>query len=115
MLVAITSLNRRIGDLPPIGKFLNPYHGYLALHNSDQLPTQDMIFENLKDSVNVIWDERRVPHIFASNEHDLFFTQGYIHAFDRLWQMEFQVMAAGGRLSEIIGYFSLDSFSSLVV
>ena len=67
-----------------------------------------MIFEGLNDSVNVIWDETRVPHIFASNEHDLFFTQGYIHAFDRLWQMEFQVMAAGGRLSEIIGEKAID-------
>ena len=56
----------------------------------------------------MIWDERRVPHIFANNEHDLFFVQGYLHAFDRLWQMEFQVMAAGGRLSEIIGAKALE-------
>ena len=91
-----------------MGKFFNPYHGYLALHNSDKLPNQDIFIENLIDSVNVIWDERRVPHIFANNEHDLFFVQGYLHAFDRLWQMEFQVMAAGGRLSEIIGAKALE-------
>ena len=53
--------------------------------------------------MTIIWDERRIPHIFAKNDKDLFFVQGYIHAFDRLWQMEFQTMAAGGRLSEIIG------------
>ncbi len=91
-----------------MGKFLDPYHGYLALHESDKLPDSDMHFADLRDSVNVTWDERRIPHIFAKNEHDLFFVQGYIHAFDRLWQMEFQVMAAGGRLSEVIGSKALD-------
>lgn len=101
-------LNNRFFDLPPLGKFFDPYHGYLALRNSDQLPTQDLFFESLRDTVNVTWDERRVPHIFANNEHDLFFVQGYIHAFDRLWQMEFQVMAAGGRLSEILGDRTID-------
>ena len=39
---------------------------------SDKLPNQDIFAENLIDSVNVIWDERRVPHIFANNEHDLY-------------------------------------------
>ena len=91
-----------------MGKFIDPYHGYLALHNSDQLPDTDILFDSLIDSVNVTWDERRIPHIFAKNEHDLFFVQGYVHAFDRLWQMEFQVMAAGGRLSEVIGRKALD-------
>ena len=91
-----------------MGKFIDPYHGYLALQNSDQLPDTDILFDSLIDSVNVTWDERRIPHIFAKNEHDLFFVQGYVHAFDRLWQMEFQVMAAGGRLSEVIGRKALD-------
>ena len=89
--------------MPPLGKFFDPYHGYLALHGSDNLPDENLFFEGLHDSVTVVWDDRRIPHIFAKNEHDLFYAQGYIHGFDRLWQMEFQVMAAGGRLSEIIG------------
>jgi len=100
--------DNKLGDLPPLGKFIDPYHGYLALHNSDQLPDTHILFDSLIDSVNVTWDERRIPHIFAKNEHDLFFVQGYVHAFDRLWQMEFQVMAAGGRLSEVIGSKALD-------
>jgi penicillin amidase len=100
--------DNKLADLPPLGKFFDPFHGYLALHKSDQLPGNDLSFDALLDSVNVTWDERRIPHIFANNEHDLFFVQGYIHAFDRLWQMEFQVMAAGGRLSEIIGIKALD-------
>mgnify|MGYP001357269431 CR=1 FL=1 len=99
----ITTLNNRLNELPPLGKFFDPFHGYLALNKSDSLPNTNIIAEQLKEKVDVVWDERRIPHIFAQNEHDLFFVQGYIHAFDRLWQMEFQVMAAGGRLSEIIG------------
>ena len=94
--------------MPPLGKFFDPYHGYLALHGSDNLPDENLFFEGLHDSVTVVWDERRIPHIFAKNEHDLFYAQGYIHGFDRLWQMEFQVMAAGGRLSEIIGDKAVD-------
>ena len=101
-------MDNKFSDLPPIGKFFDPFHGYLALTNSDQLPSGDLFLNGLNDSVNVVWDDRRIPHIFANNEHDLFYTQGYIHAFDRLWQMEFQVLAAGGRLSEVIGSKALD-------
>ena len=46
--------------------------------------------------------------IIKPNEYDLFFTQGYLTAFDRLWQMEFQTHAAAGRLSEIIGSKAFD-------
>ena len=102
-IIFINALNSRLNDLPPLGKFFDPFHGYLALNKSDELPDTDIIANQLNKKVDVVWDERRIPHIFAQNEHDLFFVQGYIHAFDRLWQMEFQVMAAGGRLSEVIG------------
>ena len=100
--ILISVCNRKISILPPLGKFLSPYTGYLVLVNSDKLPN-NKAFTNLTDSVNIVWDDRRIPHIFSANEHDLFFTQGYIHAFERLWQMEFQVQAVAGRLSEIIG------------
>ncbi|MAJ45031.1 MAG: penicillin acylase family protein [Candidatus Marinimicrobia bacterium] len=96
-------LNNRYGNIPPLGKFLDPFHGFLALVNSDKYSDDEYIFPNLNDEVKVVIDENHVPHIFAKNEYDLFFTQGYTTAFDRLWQMEFQTHAAGGRLSEIIG------------
>ncbi len=53
--------------------------------------------------VQVIRDEWGVPQIYAANEHDLFFAQGYTHAQDRLWQMEFNRHVSGGRLSELFG------------
>ncbi len=48
-------------------------------------------------------DEFGIPHIAAENEYDLFFAQGYVHAQDRLWQMDLSRRAGEGRLSEILG------------
>ena len=53
--------------------------------------------------VEVLRDKMGVPHIYAENSHDLFFGQGYVHAQDRFWQMEFWRRIGAGRLSEILG------------
>ena len=108
LIVSIYLLDNKIGKIPPIGKLLNPYTGYLNLVGTDFLPNKNIYTSELNDTITIIWDKRRIPHIFAKNQQDLYFAQGYIHAFDRLWQMEFQTMAAGGRLSEIIGEKALD-------
>ena len=63
----------------------------------------------LKDQVEVIRDRWGVPHIYAQNTDDLFFAQGYVHAQDRLWQMELQRRIGSGRLSEIFGEIALDT------
>ncbi|MCK7537497.1 MAG: penicillin acylase family protein [Marinilabiliales bacterium] len=55
----------------------------------------------LTADVRVIRDERGVPHIYASNEHDLYFMTGYITAQERLWQMDMVRHATQGRLSEL--------------
>lgn len=56
------------------------------------------------------------PHIYAEDEHDLMVAQGFVHAQDRLWQMETARRLAQGRLSEIAGERSLmiDSFVCLL-
>ena len=99
----IWTLNNPIGNLPPLGKFLDPFHGYLALVDSDNINRLKMESSYLESPVTVIFDTLRIPHIFAENDMDLYFAQGYIMASERLWQMEFQTHAAGGRLSEIVG------------
>ena len=99
----ITTLNISFYNLPPLGKFLDPFNGYCALINTDEINNKTLIFPELHNVVEIVYDSLRIPHIFAKNEHDLFFIQGYVTAFDRLWQMEFQTYAAAGRLSEIIG------------
>ncbi|MFM2327561.1 MAG: hypothetical protein RIR31_1763, partial [Bacteroidota bacterium] len=63
----------------------------------------DLKFPQLAGKVNVYLDDRLVPHIFAEQENDAYFVQGYLHAKFRLWQMELQTFAAGGRASEILG------------
>src|SRR5712692_1609774 len=63
----------------------------------------------LHDPVEVIRDRYGVPHIYAQNEDDLFFAQGYVHAQDRLWQMEFNRRIGCGRLSEIFGEIAIEA------
>lgn len=57
----------------------------------------------LKDQVEVFRDARGVPHIYASNQHDLFVAQGYIHAQDRFWQMDYWRHIGSGQLAEMFG------------
>lgn len=62
----------------------------------------------LREPVEVIRDEWGVPHIYARNDDDLFFAQGYVMAQDRLWQMEMWRRWREGRLAEIFGPAALD-------
>ncbi|MCO5193419.1 MAG: penicillin acylase family protein [Anaerolineae bacterium] len=57
----------------------------------------------LQAEVTVVRDDLGIPHIYAANEHDLFFAQGYTHAQDRFWQMEWARHIGNARLSEIVG------------
>ncbi|MFN0032341.1 MAG: penicillin acylase family protein [Flavobacteriales bacterium] len=57
----------------------------------------------LQHKVDVHYDEYGVPHIHAQNKHDMYMAFGYVHAQDRLFQMEMLRRAGSGRLSEIIG------------
>ncbi|MBI3361313.1 MAG: penicillin acylase family protein, partial [Chloroflexi bacterium] len=63
----------------------------------------------LKSNVEVYRDSYGVPHIYADSTHDLFFAQGYVHAQDRFWQMEFWRRIGAGRLSEVLGDGTLDT------
>ncbi|QEC66075.1 penicillin acylase family protein [Panacibacter ginsenosidivorans] len=92
------------GKTPKLGYLLSPQKGFWQ--NAEPTNTsfdEAMISDNLQGNSEVYLDDRLVPHIYATNEHDAYFIQGYLHAKFRLWQMEFQTNAAGGRLSEIMG------------
>ncbi len=60
-------------------------------------------FTGLKGKVEIVRDSWGVPHIFAQNNHDLFFALGFVHAQDRMWQMEFSRRVASGTLAEVLG------------
>ncbi len=98
------ALDTKIGIVPPLGKFLNPFGGFWQNAESRIPPADiDISLADLQGEVEIVFDERMIPHIFAENEHDLYYAQGYVTAKFRLWQMEFQTHAAAGRLSEILG------------
>lgn len=75
------------------------------------LPTldADLRLLGLNERVEVLRDKYGVPHIFATDDHDLFFVQGYVTAQDRLWQMDLYRRAAQGRLAEVLGEPGLES------
>jgi len=58
---------------------------------------------NLQQKVKVYYDDYGIPHIYGENEKDAFRTLGYVHAQDRLWQMELLRRIASGGLSEVFG------------
>jgi penicillin amidase len=76
---------------------------YVLLRRS--LPALDGTVEvaGLAAPIEIIRDADAIPHIFAANKNDALFGLGYVHAQDRLWQMEFQRRIGHGRLSEIFG------------
>lgn len=110
-LLLVYSLNRSWNfgaPIPPLGKFLDPFHGFWQNAETGSAQSIDLSLAGLRDKVTVVYDSARIPHIFAANEEDLYFAQGYVTAVDRLWQMEFQTHAASGRISEILGSAALD-------
>ncbi len=95
-----------------MGKLLDPFSGVVQNENDKSLynPRLTIKKAGLIDSVDVFFDNRRIPHIYAKNSDDLYFAQGYITAYLRLWQMDFLSYASAGRLSEIFkdGFLDYD-------
>ena len=63
----------------------------------------------LKAEVQIQRDQWGIPHIRADNSHDLFMAQGYVHAQDRFWQMDFWRHLGSGRLAEMFGSSQVDT------
>jgi len=88
----------------PLGKFLSLQEGvWQNAEPVNQDYNASIKLAGIDGKVDVYFDERLVPHVFADQEKDAYFVQGYLHAKFRLWQMEFQTHAAAGRISEIVG------------
>jgi penicillin amidase len=62
----------------------------------------DLLIEGLDSDVTVYRDERGMPHIYAGNEHDLYYSVGYVMAQERLWYMDLIRRVTTGRLSEVM-------------
>lgn len=84
------------------------------IYLSSQKPHYDGSLEltEIKKPVEVTYDFYGVPHIYAANEEDAYFALGFVHAQDRLFQMEMTRRVASGRLAEILGqdFVKVDAF-----
>ena len=93
-----------IGTVPPMGALLDPARGVWALATRATHPREAMVsIPTLTAQVDVRYDDRGVPHIFAANELDAVRALGYVVARDRLFQLELQTRAAAGTLTELVG------------
>ncbi|MFZ1464711.1 MAG: penicillin acylase family protein, partial [Anaerolineae bacterium] len=88
---------------------LVPAGGYLFLRRSLPQVNATITVPGLQGPVEIVRDADGVPYIYASNDLDAIFGQGYVHAQDRLWQMEFQRRVGAGRLSEVLGESTVDT------
>src|SRR5829696_2110329 len=110
----VFALNKRWGAIPALGKFLSPQTGFWQSAEADgENRDEELSFKNLKGKVNVYLDERLVPHVFAEQDEDAYFVQGFLHAKYRLWQMDFNSRAASGRLSEVLDNPALLNYDRL--
>lgn len=99
-----------IGPVPALGPLLNPITGVWSAAAYAELPVRATAsIPGLSQDVEVRYDERGVPHIFALSELDAYRALGYVVARDRLFQLDVQTRAASGRLSELVGSVARDA------
>lgn len=77
----------------------------VAHHLRESLPHQDgeLVVAGLDAPVSVVRDAQGVPTIRARSDRDAFFAMGFVHAQDRMWQLELQRRMAAGRMAELFG------------
>ncbi|MBK8686874.1 MAG: penicillin acylase family protein [Bacteroidetes bacterium] len=96
------------GDIPALGKLISPFQGCWQSADSPSLQDETYDFPALKQAVQVKYDEQFTPHIYAQHLQDAIFIQAYLHAKNRLWQMDMTTRLASGRLSEVAGMKTLE-------
>ena len=82
---------------------------YLFLRQSLPRTEGEVPLAGISRPIEILRDAYGIPHIFAASIEDAHFALGYVHAQDRLWQMEMSRRVAAGRLSEILGPGALES------
>src|SRR6185369_4878514 len=82
---------------------------YLYLRQSLPTTEGEIRMAGLTAPVEILRDRYGIPHIFAASLEDASFATGYVHAQDRLWQMEMSRRIAAGRVSEIVGAGGLEA------
>lgn len=95
---------RPVGPAPALGPLLDPAHGAWALARAAELPAAERAeLPTLGAPVEVRYDDRGVPHVFASSVEDAWRAMGWVVARDRLFQLELQTRAGLGTLTGLAG------------
>lgn len=102
-------LSNPLGSLPAIGNLVNPFTGFWQNAESVDAEDVELNLADLTGSVEIVYDNRHVPHIYAENLEDLIFAQGYAIAKERLWQMDITTRSIEGTTSEILGIKTLEA------
>ena len=76
---------------------------YIFLQSTKPSYEGELTLRGLKNKVEVKYDTYGIPHIYAQNEEDAYMALGYLHAQERLFQMEMIRRVASGTLSEVLG------------
>ncbi|MFH0991439.1 MAG: penicillin acylase family protein [bacterium] len=76
---------------------------YYLITKSHPVTSGTVVLDDLKAPVAIHRDEYGIPHIFSESEYDAYFAVGYVHAQERLWQMELMRRAGQGKLAEVLG------------
>ncbi len=100
-LLALAILFLLIVLVPPLAFYCRARHALPQYDGEARVP-------GLQQPVRILRDERAVPHIYAKSADDLLFAQGYVHAQERLWQMDLSRRAARGQLAEVLGPAALE-------
>lgn len=95
---------RPVGPVPPLGQLISPVSGIWSTVRTAKLPAEQALeLPGLSASVDVRYDDRGVPHVFAQTGEDAARALGWVHARDRLFQMEMIQRAVAGTLTELVG------------
>src|SRR5687767_1429367 len=92
-----------------VGAGLAAAGGYVYLRQSLPLVEGQISLAGLNGQAEVLRDRFGIPHIFAASLEDAHFALGFVHAQDRLWQMEMNRRIAAGRLAEVVGTPGLET------
>ncbi|MBD3352485.1 MAG: hypothetical protein GF364_13435 [Candidatus Lokiarchaeota archaeon] len=102
----IIILSIPFGEIPAIGSLLFPGKGIWTVPG--EVPeSETLTISNLDDDVTIYRDQWGIPHIYGTNESDLVFALGYVHAQDRLFQMDIARRLTRGRIAEFYGESAL--------
>lgn len=100
---------KRIGVVLVVVVLVAGAFGVWTVRRSFPQVSGELRVPGLEAPVTVYRDDWGIPHFYATTTHDLFFAQGFVHAQERFWQMDFWRHIGAGRLSELFGESQVDT------